>query len=88
MLKKHIKPHLMLSGQLCRAVIAPVGGELDSKGQPCPAVISGEYIRNEKNKKIDYLGAAVTLAGDKIRIDITNKDRNAVKTEIIDVMEV
>ena len=81
LLKKHIKPQLMLCGHTHRAYISKVGCEKDYLGQPCPVVVGSNV------QKIDgvsrYYGAAITVYPDHCNIKFNSNIQDIMLNEDI-----
>ena len=67
-LRKNIKPDLMLFAHTHEYGIHPVGSEWDHLGQPCPAVIGAEP------RKDRFIGCGLIIRDDKISVVFTDSN--------------
>lgn len=68
LLREDIKPHLMLAGHLHRNYVAPVGGELDDYGQPCPVIVGSMPVTPKEDREEGFVGCALTLKDDCAKV--------------------
>ena len=78
-LKEEIKPDLIISGHLHDACVSDIGGELDSKGQPCPVIIGSKFTEDDS----DFIGCALTLDGDEMNVCFPNSENRIVNSKTL-----
>lgn len=82
LMREAIKPEMMLCGHLHKALLCPVGGEYDHKGQACPLVLASQVIK----KNADFMvGGAITVSEKAIDIIFNDSTGNVIGTDRIDL---
>ncbi len=76
LIKENIKPDIMLCGHLHEMTVSPIGGSLDTLGQPCTTVVCGYYLTENPS------GCGVTFYNDK---RITAEFADGVVHEILGI---
>ncbi len=77
LLKKHVKPHVMICGHTHTLEVRTPGGEHDTYGQPCPIVIGAKP--GDKH----FTGCGYVFGEDAIQITFTDSDGNTLQTYTI-----
>lgn len=67
LLRKYIKPDLMLCGHTHKAGVCLPGGEKDAYGQPCPMVVGAQY-----DDRKYWAGCGIVLGESKVEIRFTD----------------
>lgn len=78
LLKKHVKPDLMICGHTHKHGIHPIGGEKDHLGQPCPVIIASEPLKE------GFLGCGFIINKTHIEAVWTDSHGNTLSKEIIE----
>lgn len=86
LLEQNARPQAMISGHLHGAYVAHKGGNLDSKGQICPVII-GSREAKDKDGKNDFIGCAMTIEGNKMKVEFTNKTHEVMGGETIELIK-
>ena len=82
-LKDKIKPDAIIAGHLHRTCVSKIGGELDSKGQPCPVIVGSCSVRGQNNVVTDFIGCALTIDGGKTDVMFTDSEHNVLSRETL-----
>lgn len=83
LLGTHVKPHLLISGHLHENLVNLEGGQLDELHAVPFVVGSSGPRRNEERVRVRYVGAAITLLADRIKVEFTNQAREVEETHEI-----
>ena len=78
-LKKSIRPDMMLCGHQHRFGLVRPGDEVDEKGAPCPVVIGSE-VDEESNR---YGGAAIEWTPEKTVVRFTDQNHRILRQEVL-----
>ncbi len=81
-LKDDVKTQVMICGHFHQTRIAEVGGDIDQKGQPCPIVIGSKEVR-ENGKQVNFIGCAMTLEDNTMKVEFTDIEHNVLETHMI-----
>ena len=87
LLEDNVKPQVMISGHLHSTMVSHKGGPLDSKGQICPVIVGSREIRDERRRMTDFIGCAMTVDGNKMKVEFTNKDHDITGSETIELIK-
>ena len=78
LLRKHVKPQMMICGHMHNCYISHVGDPTDHKGQPCPVVVA-----SQKGKDIPYAGGAFVLYPDRCDVKFTTDTQEIMLEETL-----
>ena len=78
LLRKHIKPQLMICGHTHTAQVRLPGHERDTYGQPCPVVVASGF-----DDKQNWIGCGFVLKEGKAEITFTDSDGNIYESQTI-----
>ncbi len=87
LLGENAKPQVMISGHLHGTYISEIGGRIDSKGQICPVIVGSRDVLDENRKKISFIGCAMTIDGDKMKVEFTNSNHECLESNTIDLIK-
>lgn len=77
LLKKHVKPDLMICGHTHKHGVHYVGSEKDHLGQPCPVIIASEPLKE------GFMGCGFVINKGQIEAIWTDSHGNTLSKEII-----
>ena len=79
LIKKYIKPNLMICGHTHKNEIRPVGHQRDNFGQPCTVVVG-----SGKTSAVDYIiGTGFEFKGNKIEVTFTDSEGKVLEKNIL-----
>ena len=87
LLGDNARPQVMISGHLHGTFVSEIGGKIDSKGQICPVIVGSRDILDENRKKVSFLGCAMTIDGDKMKVEFTNSEHECLESQTIDLIK-
>ncbi len=83
LLGTYVKPQLLIGGHLHQNTLNLAGGQLDTLHAVPIMVGASAPRRNEERVRVRYVGAAITLFADRIKVEFTNQAREVEATHEI-----